>query len=243
MSKIISKRLFLNKGYIYIKEMWSNFGGPPLPMNSAYSWPDLYYIGTNKTAYRLNRKFGITEFYPTHDYNPVRTFSVDEQAKKLLLEELYLDLKTSPCCLIGFNKEEQTWYGWARDIHGFTIGSKVKKGDIGYLPDNKKNFIDDTLSFWSFNPDGSDKRKYNKDDNVIGRKLIKLEVDCKSADYHDPNQLGVYMEYITYVKDDRKEIVFNNFNPYPDAWGKGEWTAETMEDAKQMAIDFAQGCS
>ena len=30
---------------------------------------------------------------------------------------------------------------------------------------------------------------------------------------------------------------------FPDTWGKGEWIAETLEDAKQMAIDFANGVS
>ena len=30
---------------------------------------------------------------------------------------------------------------------------------------------------------------------------------------------------------------------YPDKWGKGEWVAKTMEDAKQMAIDFSDGVS
>ena len=30
---------------------------------------------------------------------------------------------------------------------------------------------------------------------------------------------------------------------YPDSYGKGQWTAETTEDARQMAIDFAEGVS
>lgn len=31
--------------------------------------------------------------------------------------------------------------------------------------------------------------------------------------------------------------------PYRNEWGRGEWKAETLEDAKQMAIDFAHGVS
>ena len=30
---------------------------------------------------------------------------------------------------------------------------------------------------------------------------------------------------------------------YPEKWGKGKWTAKTIEDAKQMAIDFARSVS
>jgi hypothetical protein len=30
------------------------------------------------------------------------------------------------------------------------------------------------------------------------------------------------------------------FFPFPKVWGRGEWTAKTLEDAKQMAIDFAE---
>ena len=33
------------------------------------------------------------------------------------------------------------------------------------------------------------------------------------------------------------------FSKYPEKWGKGEWTAKTIEDAKQMAVDFARSVS
>lgn len=33
---------------------------------------------------------------------------------------------------LGFSEAEQKWYGWARGIYGFGIGSKVKKGDCAY---------------------------------------------------------------------------------------------------------------
>jgi hypothetical protein len=50
--------------------------------------------------------------------------------------------------------------------------------------------------------------------------------------------------------DDKKfEVVFNKEEgkihtltlEYPTEYGRGEWVAETLEDAKQMAIDFAKG--
>ena len=33
------------------------------------------------------------------------------------------------------------------------------------------------------------------------------------------------------------------FSEYPEKWGKGEWVAKNIEDAKQMAIDFARSVS
>jgi len=39
------------------------------------------------------------------------------------------------------------------------------------------------------------------------------------------------------------ELSSEQFEPYPDNWGKGEWTAYTLNDAKQMAKDFAEGVS
>ncbi len=34
---------------------------------------------------------------------------------------------------IGFSEKEQKWYGWShRAIYGFSVGDKIKKGDIVY---------------------------------------------------------------------------------------------------------------
>ncbi len=34
---------------------------------------------------------------------------------------------------IGFSEKEQKWYGWShRAIHGFSVGEKIKKGDVVY---------------------------------------------------------------------------------------------------------------
>jgi len=237
-TEILSTRVFKNRGYVLVNEIWHDMPSPHIVMHSSYSWPDLYYIGNSEQAYRLNKKFGITEFYPTHDYSAVKTLSMDEKAKNLLLGKPKLDLKRSPCCLIGFNKQDQIWYGWARAFYRFTIGSQVKKGDIAYNPDNKENFIEDILRFWDFDRDGNCIRKFTDDDNVIDQKLIQLDVNHK-----ENNELGIYIEYEVYVRDDRKKLKFNHFAPYPKKWGHGEWTAKTIEDAKQMAIDFAEGCA
>lgn len=72
-------------------------------VQSAYS-PDGAYIGDIKTVKMLTKK-GITQFGSI----------------------------SGKVCNIGFNPDENKWYGWShRAIYGFGIGSKVKKGDCGY---------------------------------------------------------------------------------------------------------------
>lgn len=56
-----------------------------------------------------------------------------------------------------------------------------------------------------------------------------LKIDCKDVD----GRLGIMAI----------EKGWQTFYEYPDKWGKGEWVAETIEDARQMAIDFADGVS
>lgn len=237
---ILSTRFYKSKGFVIIKESITDYGDP-FEMRCAYSYPDLYYIGLSKQGFMYNRKFGISEFYPTHDYKPTENLSIFEKAKKLLLNEDILNLKKEPACSIGWSPRDQKWYGWShRALYGFTIGSETKKGDCGFRAANKEDDIESFLNFWDFNKDGEDIRKYtDQDENVIGQKLISLDYDVKDIDFGD--QLGIRIKYETYVKDDRKVVQFSHFHPYPEQYGRGEWVARTLDDAKQMAIDFADG--
>jgi len=45
------------------------------------------------------------------------------------------------------------------------------------------------------------------------------------------------------IKYNGKGVGVNEYRKYPKKWGKGEWTAKTLEDAKQMAMDFAESVS
>jgi len=246
IKKILKTRLYKNRGYILIDEQISMPGNPIMIMKSAYSWPDLYYIGNSKDAYGLWKKRGIIEFYPIHNYEPIKELPLKKKVKKTLINGNHLQLKSGNTCLMGWSEREQKWYGWARAICGFEPGSRVKKGDIAYEPANKEDFIEDTLRFWDFNRDGSWVRPdwwgTDEQENVSKKVLDKLEIDVydKNKDFEG---LGMYFEYTTYVLDDRKTFGSEHFVPYPEKWGKGEWTAMTMEDAREMACDFAEGCS
>lgn len=124
---------------------------------------------------------------------------------------------------VGFSPKHYKWFGWShRAIHGFTIGSECKKGHIHYRPATEEDEIESIIEFWS-NPGHI---------NVTAEKVKDGEIEV-TWEYDDtvPNKplhgtlLGVTHYY------------------NPKSFGKGEWVAETMEDAKQMAIDFNEGCS
>lgn len=130
-------------------------------------------------------------------------------------------------CSIGFNREEQKWYGWShRAMCGFGIGSKVRKGDCAYVPVDWADFLEDCVSFWR---DGD---RY-------------LDINA----YRDKDDDGLDVAIVTWTNSNDPELIPNakvRLTPqeatmYPPAkWGRGEWVAETLEDARQMACDFAE---
>lgn len=150
---------------------------------------------------------------------------------------------------IGFSESETKWYGWShRAIYGFTIGSEVKRGDCAYKPINFKNFIKYYLEFFDvtlidkepiFSETTPDNKRYSK----------VLNKYHKSFDEYGNPTVIIYYDKHTYNKTDDKLFKYshserNQYTAYlPLSWGKGEWVAETLEDAKQMAIDFACGVS
>ena len=124
-------------------------------------------------------------------------------------------------CSIGYNIKERKWYGWShRAMFGFTIGSKVKMGNCGFMPSNVTEMIDDL------------KRWYD-DDGHVNLKLT-------------PQEDGVRIQYDSIPTSGpnkgKHTLSQDSVEPYP-IWGRGEWEAKTMDDAKQMAIDFADGVS
>jgi hypothetical protein len=127
---------------------------------------------------------------------------------------------------IGFSEAEQKWYGWShRAIYGFGIGAEVKQGDCAYKAVDEEDFLQCKVEFWA--------DEYHK--NVEGR--IGKNTD---------NEHGVFVDW-EYTDDVPNEKLRNTvggvFQRFPEAWGKGEWKAQTLEDAKEMAIDFANAVS
>lgn len=117
-------------------------------------------------------------------------------------------------CSIGFCVTEQKWYGWShRAIFGFSIGSSVKKGDCAYIPSDVTDLAE-TLSEWN------DYVEIIDGQNVqIATKLCTIEGE------NDDGTIKLADEYETEY--------------YTVKTGRGEWTAKNLDDARQMATDFA----
>lgn len=129
---------------------------------------------------------------------------------------------------VGFSPKDNKWYGWShRAIYGFGIGSSCKKGDCHYRPTDANDFLDDMIRFWS--------------------EESRVNVSGEHAIDEGGNGVQISWEYATDEKLIPNSKVHGQisgcFQPYPDQWGQGEWIAQTMEDAKQMAMDFNEGVS
>lgn len=174
---------------------------------------------TYKTGYQIKNEIwdGKTEMRVAYNLNGDYIGS-PKDAYFLCVKKGIAPEKSKPdhcVCSIGFSKKDGKWYGWShRAIFGFKKGSRVKIGDCGFKPKNQKQFIE-SLKEWH--------EKILKHKNVTYKSSIDGIVD---------------------VKWDAKDGQINGvIEKYPEKWGKGEWIAKNLNDAKQMAIDFASGVS
>ncbi len=128
-------------------------------------------------------------------------------------------------CSIGFCEKEQKWYGWSHSaIFGFGVGSKVVKGDCAYSAPDKDAAREDAIRFWSD----------DHHENVM----------ADDGQLDEDGRLYFNVEWRTSksVKNKKLRDQISGCKHYAnEKFGAGEWTAKTLEDAKQMACDFAEG--
>jgi hypothetical protein len=126
---------------------------------------------------------------------------------------------------VGFSPKENKWYGWShRAIYGFTIGSTCKKGDLHYRGSTMEELEEDAIRFW--------KDEYHKN------------VRCEGTTEKDGNKYFIIKwEYTDDVPNKSLRGTTLTQYVYIGDFGRGEWVAKTMDDAKQMAIDFCEGVS
>lgn len=132
-------------------------------------------------------------------------------------------------CSTGFSEAERKWYGWShRAICGFGIGDTVVKGDCAYMPANMDDAKEEAIRFWS------DERHLNvtavADTDEDGRACFAVAWVISTDPALVPN------------KKRRGQISGCRHYP-PEKFGNGEWTAKTLADARQMAVDFAESVS
>jgi len=133
----------------------------------------------------------------------------------------------SNVCSIGFCEREQKWYGWShRAMFGFGVGSTVVRGDCGYraaTPEElKAEITTPDEGGWSW--------------------MKPAEVEIVDG--------GVRLNHkmMNHTTEDPVTGELGGWVPAPDSvqtieCGRGEWTAETLTEAKRMACDFAEGVS
>ena len=135
-------------------------------------------------------------------------------------------------CAIGFSEKLKStgkWFGWShRAIFGFQIGAEVKRGDCAYVPTDMEDARLDAVRFWS------DERRLNTTAELSKDEEGKPCFDVAWLNTDDPELIP---------NEKRRGKIFGVRHYPPEQFGKGEWTATTLEDAKQMAVDFAEGVS
>jgi len=120
-------------------------------------------------------------------------------------------------CSIGFCEKEQKWYGWShRAIYGFGIGSTCKKGDCHYVPTSFEEIQVDCYA--------------KEEDDCVANCTVALEPV-------NPDEPERVQRAIPDSEEGRCVCAQENcvFEV-----GRGEWVAKTLDDAKQMAVDFAK---
>ncbi len=124
----------------------------------------------NKCAHRKPNQSGI--FSKTDDSYICGTWDeFKTYIKKGITEQIQSIDGKGRVAQIGFNPEEQKWYGWShRAGYGFGIGYKVKKGDLN------------TQSGYS-----SDSKYYKED----MKKISKYPVGFKAKTLEDCKQLAI----------------------------------------------------
>ena len=132
---------------------------------------------------------------------------------------------------VGYSPKDNKWYGWShRAIYGFEIGSTCKKGNCHYRPSNEKDLLENAIAFWS--GEGYE--------DISAKRINESTIEVSWIYSNDiPNE-----KLRGKVGSSSVHAPIKTFGDSHDGcYGRGEWTAETMEDAKQMAIDFNEGVS
>jgi len=173
-----------------------------------------------RTILCSGEKYGCDDFTIKSAFTPDGDYIGNPKTAYFLCKKLGIKPeKEKPCssiCSIGFCEKEKKWYGWShRAIFGFGIGSKVEKGNPAYIPDSLENFIEDCINFW-------------KDDE--NKTFLNYEIFFR-------DKQKILTLHFKHIKP--TGLVLIPVIPIPESFGRGEWEAKTLEDAKQMAIDFA----
>jgi len=158
-------------------------------------------------------------YYSNFDDSYITFVGLEPDLKYLADREITENLQHG----VGFSPKDGKWYGWShRAIYGFKVGSTCVKGNCHYRAANEADEIEDAIRFWS------DTGHIN-----VTAEKVKDGVIHVSWEYDDTVQNEKLHGTISGV----------DWEYDPSSFGKGEWEAKTMDDAKRMAQDFNEGVS
>lgn len=146
---------------------------------------------------------------------------------------------------VGFSPKEGKWYGWShRAIYGFQVGSTCKKGDCHYVAPTPEELIDDHANFFldiSLEDAEQHRAECQILDDKSGIRILHTPIVLHMASSIEEAEQAINNDEISDIPEEAIDLGENGFTIVK--CGHGEWTAETLEDAKQMAIDFNEGVS
>lgn len=179
-------------------------------------------------------------YYSKFDKSYIARVGMEDNVKYLADREITEELTHG----VGFSPKDNKWYGWShRAIYGFTIGSTCEQGDCHYTASTTDKLIDDHANFYADISEES-ARKHRDEcqilDDKSGIRILHAPLNVPMADSIEHALDLMESENFTKGMKDT-DINKNNFSIIK--CGRGEWVAETMEDAKQMAIDFNESVS
>lgn len=195
----------------------SSMGGSTLDMRVIYGY-DGSYVGLDDSNYLL----------------------------ELITKEQITPQKIAPdkiVASIGWSDKRKMWFGWSHRMYEmFGIGSIVNRKNIAYVPVDKHDFLEQTRKFWADEWEEPPSKL-----NVTAKHSYTTYTSpSKSGELTKKRLYGVTVSWVysnTITNNDLRGKINSQFTPYPDQWGRGEWVAKTLDDAKQMAIDFATAVS
>lgn len=160
-------------------------------------------------------------YFSNFDSSYITRVSMEDNVKFLADREITDELTHG----VGFSPKDGKWYGWShRAIYGFEIGSTCKKGDCHYNGSTEAEQEAAAIAFWD--DDGHDNPRSEGVIEKDGERYFVIKWDYSNT---VPNE--TLRNTVGGVHHRIKDL------------GRGERTAKTMEDAKQMAKDFCEGVS
>lgn len=206
--------------YLYSEE--DAAGGSDMVMRSAFTTDGGHYVGSPKWAYMIFRTKGLSDVQPSR---PVGDIDANGGF--------------GYTCSVGYSRLEEKWFGWShRAMYGFGVGSNVYKDHLGYVPDNHTEMYNSVRNFyqeWDDEKGDWKEKKHIRKLTVAdmdGMVIVEGEQEMQQWG-DDPTVDGALVRTTT------------TWEPFSETYhlGKGEWTAETLNDAKEMACAFAQSVS